>query len=67
MKNTGKVKHYNDSKGYGFISIEGQEDLFFHKSNWKENYEPTKGDMVQFTVGQSKKGKNAENVQYLLQ
>ena len=28
----GKVKMFNKEKGYGFITVEGQRDIFFHYS-----------------------------------
>lgn len=52
-------------KGFGFISIEGQEkDLFFH-SNELQNVQfdqLREGDKVSFEVGESPKGPNALKV-----
>lgn len=52
-------------KGFGFISIDGQEkDLFFH-SNELQNVkfdELREGDKVSFEVGESPKGPNALKV-----
>lgn len=52
-------------KGFGFISIEGEEDdLFFH-SNELEGVtfeELEEGDKVTFEKGESPKGPNATNV-----
>ncbi len=52
-------------KGFGFISIEGQDkDLFFH-SNELQNVkfdELREGDKVEFEVGESPKGPNALKV-----
>jgi len=28
----GIIKHFNKDKGYGFISVEGKKDIFFHVS-----------------------------------
>lgn len=52
-------------KGFGFISIEGQDkDLFFH-SNELQNVQfdqLREGDKVEFEVGESPKGPNALKV-----
>lgn len=61
----GVIKKKTD-KGFGFISVEGQEkDLFFHsKSLVGVSFEElNEGDQVTFEVEDSPKGKNAVNVQ----
>lgn len=53
-------------RGFGFISIEGEEDdLFFHSNELEgvEYNELHEGDEVTFEKGQSDKGPNATNVQ----
>ena len=60
----GVVKKKTD-KGFGFITVEGQEkDLFFHsKSLVGVTFdELQEGDSVSFDVEDSPKGKNATNV-----
>lgn len=61
---TGTIARLTD-KGFGFISIEGQDkDLFFH-SNELQNVkfdELREGDKVSFEVGESPKGPNALKV-----
>ena len=46
---SGKVKHYNEEKGYGFIDVDNQsEDVFFHISKWKLSQPPQVGQQVYF-------------------
>jgi CspA family cold shock protein len=62
---TGKVKWFNASKGYGFITPDdGGDDLFVHHSEIKTSGYATldEGQAVQFEVGQGKKGPCATNV-----
>ena len=61
---TGKVKWFNDAKGFGFIVREGGPDLFVHHtaiggSGFKTLAE---GAKVSYDPAQGPKGPNAENV-----
>ena len=60
----GTVKWFNSSKGYGFISQEGGEDVFVHfQSIVGDGYKTLEeGQKVEFTVGEGLKGPQAENV-----
>jgi len=61
----GKVKWFNDQKGYGFIAKDdGSGDVFVHYSNIQnEGYKTLKeGDAVEFDVIDSDKGPKAANV-----
>jgi len=57
----GKVKFFNNSKGFGFIlDHETGTDIFVHVSGLKQDIR--EGDEVVFDVTQGKKGLNAVNV-----
>jgi len=60
----GKVKWFNDAKGYGFITQDGGQDVFCHFSAIVgDGYRSLKeGDTVQFDVTQGPKGLQAANV-----
>lgn len=63
---TGTVKTVTD-KGFGFISIEGEEkDVFFHENSLEGDLAERKlqvGDNVTFEVEETEKGLNAVNIQ----
>ncbi|AMM50359.1 MULTISPECIES: cold-shock protein [Hymenobacteraceae] len=60
MKN-GKVKFFNDSKGFGFIKdAETNEEYFVHVSNLVD--EIRENDDVTFELKEGRKGLNAVNV-----
>ncbi len=61
----GTIKTLVTDKGFGFITVDGEEkDLFFHKNELKGvNFEDLKiGDRVSFEKADSPKGANAVNV-----
>ncbi len=61
----GTIKTLISDKGFGFITVDGEEkDLFFHKNELKGvEYEELKvGDRVSFEKADSEKGPNATNV-----
>jgi len=63
-RETGKVKWFNDAKGYGFIERPQGEDLFVHFSSVRGTgfKKLTEGQNVDFVVGQSDRGAQAQDV-----
>lgn len=61
---TGKVKWFNDQKGFGFIESDDGQDVFVHHTNiTMDGYRTlAEGDPVEFDVTQGPKGLKAENV-----
>ena len=64
MSKRGKVKWFNDKKGYGFIAQEGGRDVFVHFSNIQgEGYKSlAEGQEVEFEIRETEKGPQAINV-----
>ena len=59
--NNGKVKFYNESKGFGFIKdANSPKEYFVHSSGLRENIR--ENDEVVFDLEEGKKGLNAVNV-----
>jgi CspA family cold shock protein len=60
----GTVKWFNDTKGYGFITQEGGEDVFVHHTAISmDGFRTLKeGERVEFDVVQGPKGLQAANV-----
>jgi len=61
----GTIKTIVEGKGFGFITVEGEEkDLFFHRNEVQDiSFEELReGDKVSFEKADSDKGPNATNV-----
>ena len=61
---TGTVKFFNAEKGFGFISRDGENDIFVHFSNIVgEGYKTLdEGQTVEFDIAPGRKGDEAKNV-----
>ena len=64
MRETGTVKWFNATKGYGFIMRENGEDIFVHYSAIQvDGYKTlSEGQRVEFSITEGPKGLAASNV-----
>lgn len=64
MEVTGKVKWFNETKGFGFIEQDNGEDVFVHYTAIQEEGFRTlkEGQAVKFEITQGPKGLQAQNV-----
>lgn len=62
---SGKVKWFDNKKGFGFIEGEGGKDVFVHHTSISaEGFKTlTEGEIVSYDLIQSDKGMKAKNVQ----
>ena len=67
MSYEGKVKWFNETKGYGFIQQENGPDIFVHYSAIMADGFKTlnEGDKVNFEIVEGERGPKAANVQKL--
>jgi CspA family cold shock protein len=64
FRERGAVKWFNEAKGFGFITREGEPDVFVHHSAIQGNGFKTlaEGQRVEFEVVQGQKGLQAKEV-----
>ena len=58
----GRVKFFNDMRGFGFISAEDGKEYFVHQTGLKNGTVIHENDAVIFDVVQGDRGPKAENV-----
>ena len=61
----GKVKFFNESKGFGLIKTDAGEDVFVHISALEDGMTLNEGDSVSFEEVDGKRGKSASNIKLL--
>jgi cold shock protein len=63
----GSVKWFNAEKGYGFIAVDGGQDVFVHFSAIEmDGYKALEdGQRVEFEIAQGQKGPQAEHVRVI--
>ena len=59
--NKGKVKFFNTDKGFGFITQNEGDEIFFHVTELQSGT-ANKGDCVEYDVGEGRKGPCAVNI-----
>jgi len=63
----GKIKWYNEIRGFGFIETENGDDIFVHRSGLSSTYGGLQPDQqVQFETKQGEKGLFAVNVKSIV-
>jgi len=58
----GVIKWYNPRKGFGFIEVKGEKDVFIHNTQVPPGTELNEGDKVSFEVEEGEKGPQAVKV-----
>jgi len=59
---TGRIKHLERTKGWGFIEAEDGDDYFFNVSNVRPGQDLRLGDSVKFDYRESNRGPSAFNI-----
>lgn len=62
-KSMGKVRYFDDLRGYGFVSDEDGKDVFVHRHAVKGDASKLKkGSVIEFNVETAERGTRAANV-----
>jgi CspA family cold shock protein len=62
---TGKVKFYDEDKGFGFIASDEGQEVFLHVSALPEGAKVRQGSRVEFSVADGKRGPQAMSVRII--
>jgi len=62
---SGKVKFYDDEKGFGFISSDEGDEVFLHASALPEGVRVRPGTRLEFSIADGKRGPQALSVRVL--
>ncbi len=62
---TGKVKFYDDDKGFGFIASDEGQEVFLHASALPEGAKVRQGSRVEFSLADGKRGPQAMSVRVM--
>ena len=67
--NTGKIKFFNETKGFGFIQADSGQDVIAHFSEIQSNGFKVlhEGQRVSFTIADGKKGPQATSITVIAQ
>ncbi|KHK98614.1 cold-shock protein [Microbacterium mangrovi] len=62
---TGKVRFYDEEKGFGFISSDDGQDVFLHATSLPQGSTVKQGSRVEFGIADGKRGPQALSVRVL--
>ena len=61
----GTVKRWVEGRGYGFIEVDGEDDIFVHNTDLDGTYVLMQGQKVEFDVETTPKGPRARTVKVI--